>query len=352
MRSPKRMMICWTLFWVCASAAILPAAAFAAEQPIAKLTEISGEVVVKNKGDYGNDPMVGLLLYPGDKVVTRNGEASVTFNDGAVTRIQKNSNLTIEQWEEEEGWFRKIKKIKRRLTLVLGKLTFATGKGSGTQTMLATPTAVCGLRGTAGVISINANGEPYIQFDEGGTSYTIGEFFTGVAPDVSQSVADANAVQKADFLAKAAADQQKNAQAAAAEAQAQAAAAAQKVAALKAAQAADAVAQAEIEAALAAAEAEKAAAEARISQAAASEAAAQAVLTLAQTMQAANPDQSVVQAYSAAAAAARQQLQQARNLKEEAQGGQQTQGQPPAEGTPAPGFDIPESPPVTYVSPT
>jgi hypothetical protein len=173
-------------------------------QQVASLTEFSGTVIVQSKGDWGVKPGKGLPLYSMDKVVTRTGTAVVTFNDGAVVEIRANSNLLIEEQE-------KTGSVTRNLRLLLGKVIFKTGVGSKTQTNLQTPTSVAGLRGTAGTLSIGLDGKSYIQFTEGGMSYTVGDFISGVAKDVPAELADLNPAQRAAFVAAAAADQAKNA---------------------------------------------------------------------------------------------------------------------------------------------
>ena len=195
-----------SLFGLLALVALLHLAgshAFASE-PLAQLTEFSGTVIVQSRGDWGVKPEKGLALYSNDKVVTRTGTAVVTFNDGAVVEIKANTNLLIEEQEKTGA-------VTRNLRLLLGKVLFKTGKASGTKTNLQTPTAVCGLRGTAGTLSIGVDGKSYINFTEGGTSFTVGDFLSGVAKDVPPELADLNPAQRAAFVAAAAADQAKNA---------------------------------------------------------------------------------------------------------------------------------------------
>lgn len=185
----------------------------AAEQPIARLTEFSGTVMIRSQGSWGVQPQVGLLLYSRDRLVTRgDSKATVTFNDGAVMAISSNSNLMIQEQEETKGFFKRYQVTKRRIRLLLGKLNFSTGR-SKVQTQLETPTAVCGLRGTAGTLSLGKDGQPYIQFTKGGTSFTIGEFLSGVAADMPQKLADMHVVQRAAIVANATAVQARQAQA-------------------------------------------------------------------------------------------------------------------------------------------
>lgn len=240
----------------------------AATAPIATLTEFTGEVIVKSKGSWGGTPTAGMPLFPNDQLATREGTATVTFTDGGVMNLNRNTNTIIEQWEEDKGTTGKIAKVKRRIMLFLGKLGFRSGS-LGSNTMLATPTAVCGLRGTAGMLSIAADGTPMITFTEGGRSYTLGELIDGVAEDVPTETASYNAVQWASFAANAAAAvaAQAGAQAAAAPADSPEAAALQALAAYQAAQAAIA--------------------------------AGNAVLAVAQTLTGGNPDPAIVSQYEA-----------------------------------------------------
>ena len=159
--------------------------AFSADKIVARLTDFSGTVFIRGQGSWGVKPQKDLPLYSNDRVVTRVGKATITFNDGAVIEVRSNTNLQIEEREEEEGIVKKVKIVKRKLRLLLGKLLFRTRR-SKKKTILQTPTAVCGLRGTAGILSIGADGSAYIQFTEGGidTTYTLGEFISGVATDV------------------------------------------------------------------------------------------------------------------------------------------------------------------------
>ncbi len=182
---------------------LAPADASAAPQPIATLASMDGTVVVRSNGDWGATPRIGMDLYPDDRIVTRKGKAKVVFLDGGHLEIQNNSNVEIQQWEEKKGFFSKTKKLRRRIMLFLGKMSFDSGN-SRAEHQLATPTAVCGLRGTSGVLSIGADGDVYLTFTGGTTSYRVGDFISGVATDVPAEMADLNPVQRAAFIAKAA----------------------------------------------------------------------------------------------------------------------------------------------------
>jgi len=188
--------------------------ALSGEKPIGKLTDFSGAVIIKSKGSWAPEPTLNHPLYSSDKVVTREGRATITFNDGAVVKIAHNSNLLIKEGIENKGVSGKTKTIKRRLRLILGKLSFKTGISKQKRdTIFETPTAVCALRGTAGTLSVDAKGKAYtsfIQFTEGGMAYKIGEFIAGTAPGMTTAQSDMNPAQRAALVAKAAANQAVN----------------------------------------------------------------------------------------------------------------------------------------------
>jgi hypothetical protein len=195
--------IFWALTLLLLSVVFLPVPAFCEEKPIARLTEFSGTVLVNSRGSWETKPVKNLPLYSMDKLVTRIGTAIITFSDGAVIEIKNNSNLLIQQGEKEEGLIKKIKVVQRRLLLFMGKIFFKTGTGIGkVQTQFETQKTVIGIRGTAGVLSIGADGQVYIQFTEGHLKSGVGHFIMGKeAKDVPTGLADQNLLQKAAYMA-------------------------------------------------------------------------------------------------------------------------------------------------------
>jgi len=182
----------------------LPAPAFCDGEPIARLTNFTGIVLIKSRGEWAVKPVKNLPLYSQDKVVTRIGAATITFSNGATIDIKNNSNLLIQEMESEKGLVKKVKTVHRRILLFLGKMFFKTGTGQ-VQTQFETEKTVIGIRGTAGVLSIGPDGEIYITFTEGGAKLMIGDLlYNQIAPDVPTDLADQNPVQKAAYLAHAA----------------------------------------------------------------------------------------------------------------------------------------------------
>ena len=151
----------------------IPGLAFSQEEPIAKLTDFSGTVLINSHGSWAVKPAKNLPLYSMDKVVTRIGNATIIFNDGATLNIKSNSNLLIQEREKEKGLIKKVKAIERKILLFLGKLHFKTGE-SNVETRFETTKAVIGIRGTAGILSIGVDVNTYIYFSEGGAKFLLG----------------------------------------------------------------------------------------------------------------------------------------------------------------------------------
>jgi hypothetical protein len=185
----------------CALIFALAAPALSSDEHVGHLSYFSGTVIIKSKGSWAAKPTINLPLYSSDKVVTRVGTATITFNDGAVVKIANNSNLLIkEQVEKGKGT--------RRLRLILGKLSFRSGISKQKRdTIFETPTGVAAIRGTAGTLSVDGDYNSYITFTEGGIAYKVGDFIDGIGPDLPSWAADMNPAQRAAFVAKAAADQ-------------------------------------------------------------------------------------------------------------------------------------------------
>jgi hypothetical protein len=206
----KHTMIGWLFLLITAFCLTgLSTPSYSADKAVAKLTGFAGTVLIKSQGSWGVTPENDLLLYSNDRVVTKIGTATITFNDGAVIEIKANSNLLIRE-TEETGVSKQLGTVKRQLRLLLGKMLFKSGKGSGVNTTLETTTMVCGLRGTQGTLSIDAMGQTYLQFVEGWGDI-LGKYISGIASDVPGEIAALADLQQAAFVAAASAKKAKEA---------------------------------------------------------------------------------------------------------------------------------------------
>lgn len=126
----------------------LTASTYAAT-PVAKITQFKGEVLIVSGEQLSKVTSVGQPINDGDAVQTKDGEAQITFNDGALMTIRPYTSTVIQEAEEEKGWFLfKAKDLVRRITCQVGNLWFKSG-ASARKNYLQSPTAVCGLRGSA-----------------------------------------------------------------------------------------------------------------------------------------------------------------------------------------------------------
>jgi hypothetical protein len=131
------------------------AASTNAATPIAKITQFKGEVLIVSGEQLSKVNSVGQPINDGDTVQTKNGEVQITFNDGALMTIRPYTSTVIQEAEEQSGWFLfKAKDLVRRITCQVGNLWFKSG-ASGRKNYLQSPTAVCGLRGSATEFGFN-----------------------------------------------------------------------------------------------------------------------------------------------------------------------------------------------------
>jgi hypothetical protein len=126
---------------------ILPSSAKAS---IAKIASFKGEVIVQSGENITKVAAPGYQVNNGDIVLTKQGEAQITFEDGGIVRINPYTQILIQESKEETGvLFFKRTEVARRITCYLGKLWFKSGL-SRTRNYLQSPTAVAGLRGSDG----------------------------------------------------------------------------------------------------------------------------------------------------------------------------------------------------------
>jgi hypothetical protein len=139
-----------------------------AATPIAKITQFKGDVLIVSGEQLSKVTTVGQPINDGDSVQTRNGEAQITFSDGALMTIRPYTSTVIQEAEEEKGWFLfKAKDLVRRITCQVGNLWFKSG-ASARKNYLQSPTAVCGLRGSIDEFGYN-NVMTYLREIEGGS---------------------------------------------------------------------------------------------------------------------------------------------------------------------------------------
>lgn len=155
--------------------------------PIAHVTSFRGEVIVQSEAELTPVTATGHALESGNLILTKEGEAQITFEDGALLDLSPFTTARIQAQEETSGFaFFKRKKDVRRITDHVGKMRFKSG-ASNAENNLQTPTAVCALRGSEANFGFD-NLNTYLDLLSGATDI-IGPVLRGFfeAPGISAS---------------------------------------------------------------------------------------------------------------------------------------------------------------------
>ncbi|MDD5206740.1 MAG: hypothetical protein PHS17_15050, partial [Desulfobacterales bacterium] len=91
----SKLKVMFVFFVVCMGVFIMANGAIAAK-PIAKVTAFKGEVILLSGTEVKAITQTGVALNDGDKLQTKNGEAEVTFDDGAVMKLNPFTASMIE----------------------------------------------------------------------------------------------------------------------------------------------------------------------------------------------------------------------------------------------------------------
>ncbi len=121
---------------------------------IATLADVEGSVQVFKKSSKSRTGVHGMLLFEGNKLLTHNkSKTTVKYRDGSIIRLFQNSTLTLNSSEEQPT---NERTFKFQLALKSGSLRGRFVKGLQ-RTMIRTPTAIIGIKGTSFRISENNN---------------------------------------------------------------------------------------------------------------------------------------------------------------------------------------------------
>ena len=95
------MKLKYTSFITLFLALLCAAATAAASAPIARVTDLKGDAIVKTDVKVTKLSEIDILLYEGDMIQTQEGEVEITFTDGAVMKINPFTNLRVQEREED-----------------------------------------------------------------------------------------------------------------------------------------------------------------------------------------------------------------------------------------------------------
>jgi hypothetical protein len=138
-----------------------------APSAILAYVEDDTQIEVRTKENSPVAVSLGMELLAGDRVLTKNTPAELQLEpNGSIIKLSMNTEFTVEKLQSsDEG--------ANRFSLLRGKIrTVAAKSGLGMHYEVATPSAVCGVRGTDfGVISIPEKGEEKAFVAQGEISY-------------------------------------------------------------------------------------------------------------------------------------------------------------------------------------
>ncbi len=173
-----------------------PLCSFAeASEPIAVISKFKGDVVILSFDKVIEVDRTGMPLMSGDHVQTREGEAEVHFNEGAIMTISPFTSAAIQEREESSrSALGNVAMFARRITCFVGKVWFKSVERSPRH-YLQTPTAVAGVRGS--IVSVGYDGEQSALHIEEGSVDTVGKFVQGFFEAPGFSATEKSAVFKA-----------------------------------------------------------------------------------------------------------------------------------------------------------
>ena len=159
----------------------------AAPKFIGTLKEFTGEVMIKNSGSWVKAKKA-LRLFSGAKIVTRNGNATIVYDDGATMFVDSFSSIrTIDQLQQTASVFDEQINI-RRNRIMIGRTKYEEQPIKGRQTRIELPTAVAALRGTGGWFGAKNNLDSQGKLYEGNMD-TSGAFQESLPDDPNEQEA-------------------------------------------------------------------------------------------------------------------------------------------------------------------
>jgi hypothetical protein len=144
----------------------LVAVSFAAAES-GKVSFMEGDVKIKAKSGQTKTADMGMGVGIGDTVITgKDGYCEVALDNGSTIKINSGSVFTIAEREDKE------EKGKKRSVFqtIVGVVTCKFQKFTGKEPYIATPTTVCGVRGTEFTIVAGADGSALYVVDSGAVS--------------------------------------------------------------------------------------------------------------------------------------------------------------------------------------
>ncbi|MEY3902468.1 MAG: hypothetical protein RL189_1774 [Pseudomonadota bacterium] len=183
-------------FVVLVSAASMTQVAYGESKTIAMISAVSGPVQVIGKS-VGKQAEKGAALSESDSIKTeKGGIAQIKFNDGSSFTIYENSSIRIEHYKKRPAGERGL--AETTFDVLNGKLKFFVNPKAKEKanTKFRTKTAVMGIRGTSGIISVGTDGATQLVVLTGLVEVKnpkIPELSVSVAPNYSTKIGSSSA---------------------------------------------------------------------------------------------------------------------------------------------------------------
>jgi hypothetical protein len=153
----------------------------AESSPVAALTQMTGEVIVRHNQTWVRVELVPVDLFSGDTISTDRGRAEIHFlGDDSTLVLDVGTHLVITQTQTGSS-----ASVYRRIEILLGNVWFSMQHSLSRKTELVTPTAVGGLRGTEGVVLVDSQAR---------SSYTLAQGQLAISSHQKAAGAEAVAV--------------------------------------------------------------------------------------------------------------------------------------------------------------
>jgi hypothetical protein len=150
-----------------ALALILPSAALA--EKLGDISSYTGEVLIRNKGEWNKITKVPQPIFSSDKVV---GRAEIRFVDGGLIRMHIDSILSIVREKESMGMAKKEQVTSRTVKLLVGDIWFNVRVKKGHSFKFKTPSMTADITGTSGPVKHTLDGQSSIGFRTGSGDVT------------------------------------------------------------------------------------------------------------------------------------------------------------------------------------
>ncbi len=175
------------------SAALWAATVCSAAEPLAEITIVAGGAEVVRADTRRTEPAArDMELYVGDTVRTRyDGKVEILFDQGTLLRLGENTEVRLQQTEDQNGVFVAIGRLWARIKKLFGRSKFE----------VETPAAVAGVRGTTLRVDVRADGESTVAVDEGEAEVIVGDRRERLR-SAWQAVCARQAIQTARFTPK------------------------------------------------------------------------------------------------------------------------------------------------------